>query len=120
METNTFIRKPLTVQAVQVTDDNLYDVAKWCGGDVHTANGKKHIQVNVLHPLHQKQSRAGVGDWVLKSAQGFKIYADTAFTKGFEVAGGIEKPNFDDRPTQDAPVADPAFIEPPATDPDMV
>jgi hypothetical protein len=88
MQTTTYNRKPLTVEAVQVTDENIYEVAKWCDGDVHTAlgSGKKHIQVAVLHPLHKKQTRASVGDWVLKSDQGFKIYADTAFQKGFEEA----------------------------------
>lgn len=85
MQTTTYKRKPLQVEAVQVTDENLYEVAQWCGGDVHTnPSGKKHIQVAVLHPLHQKQTRASIGDWVLKSEQGYKIYADTAFQKGFE------------------------------------
>lgn len=86
METTTYNRKPLTVEAVQVTEDNLYDVAKWSGGDVHSALGsaKKYIEIAVLHPLHKKQTRASEGDWVLKSDQGFKIYADTAFQKGFE------------------------------------
>jgi len=92
MQTVMYTRKPLTVEAVQVTDENLYEVAQWSGGDVNTNphTGKKHIQVAVLHPLHQKQSRASVGDWVLKSSQGFKIYADTAFQKGFELAGTFE------------------------------
>jgi hypothetical protein len=88
MQTSVYNRKPLQVEAIQVTDDNLYEIAKWCGGDVHThpVNSKKHIEVKVLHPLHKKQSRAAIGDWVLKSEQGFKIYADSAFRKGFEPA----------------------------------
>lgn len=84
MQTTIYSRKPLMVEAVQVTEENLYDVAKWCGGDVQTQGNKKIIFVKVLHPLHAKQSRASVTDWVLKSSQGYKIYADTAFRKGFE------------------------------------
>lgn len=85
MQTTMYTRKPLLVEAIQVTEENIYDVAAWCGGDVYTAqNKKKTIQVKVLHPLHSKQTKAQAGDWVLKSAQGYKIYADTAFQKGFE------------------------------------
>jgi hypothetical protein len=96
MQTTSYQRKPLKVEAVQVTEDNLYDVAKWCGGDVHTtlSSGKKYIEVAVLHPLHKKQTRASIGDWVLRSEQGFKIYADAAFQKGFEPAEltkGVDK-----------------------------
>lgn len=87
MQTQTYNRKPLTVEAVQVTDENLYDVAKWCGGEVrsHATPGKKFILVDVLHPLNSKQTKASPGDWVLKSDQGYKIYANSAFLKGFDL-----------------------------------
>jgi len=93
MMTQTYQRKPLTVEAVQVTEDNLYDIAKWCGGDVRTHNvtGKKFIQVDVLHPLNPKQTKATVGEWVLKSGQGFKIFSDAAFKKGWEPVGQVGK-----------------------------
>lgn len=86
MQTTLYSRKPLMVEAIQVTEANTYEVAEWCGGEVYVAvNGKKTIQVKVLHPLHSKQTKAQAGDWVLKSTQGYKIYADSAFRKGFEL-----------------------------------
>jgi hypothetical protein len=86
METTSYKRKPLVVEAVQVTVDNLYDVAKWCGGDVRTMNStkEKYIQIRVLHPNKPEHSMAFSGDWVLKSEQGYKIYKDSAFQSGFE------------------------------------
>lgn len=91
MQTTMYERKPLVVEAVRVTAENLYEVAQWCGGEIHKAlpSDQKFIEVAVLHPLHKKQTRANVGDWVLKSDQGFKIYADTAFQKGFHIAGTL-------------------------------
>lgn len=87
MDTTTYYRKPLQVEAVQVTEENILEVAKWCKGKVYEAsNGKMTLEVKVLHPLHSNQTKAQEGDWVLKSSQGFKIYADSAFKKGFEKA----------------------------------
>lgn len=87
MDTTTYYRKPLQVEAVQVTEENILEVAKWCKGKVYEAsNGKMTLEVKVLHPLHANQTKAQEGDWVLKSSQGFKIYADTAFKKGFDKA----------------------------------
>lgn len=86
METTTYSRKPLLVEAVQMTDDNALAIAQWCGGSVYVAvNGKTTIHVKVLHPLHSKQEKAQPGDWILKSTQGYKIYQDSAFKKGFEL-----------------------------------
>jgi len=91
MMTQTYQRKPLTVEAVQITEENLYEVAKWCEGDVRTHNitGKKFIQVDVLHPKDPKQTRASVGNWILKSEQGFKIFSDSAFKSGWERIGNV-------------------------------
>lgn len=86
METLVYLRKPLVVEAVKVTKDNIYDVAKWCAGDVRSSENAKVIEVNVLHPVNKEQMIANIGDWVLRSQHGFKIYNDRAFTRGFEQA----------------------------------
>lgn len=87
MQTITYVRKPLTVEAIQVTRANFYEVAAWVEGDVVTdGGGKKFIEVKVLHPARRGHSQAYVGDWLLKSEAGYKIYADTAFRKGFDPA----------------------------------
>ena len=83
MQTTSYKRKPLLVEAVQVTEENLAEVAIWAAGTVFDSV-KKHVEIDVIHPLHAKQRRASTGDWVLKSDQGFKIYADSAFKKSFE------------------------------------
>jgi hypothetical protein len=90
MEIGLYARKPLNVQAIQIDADNMEAVAAWCGGKVLSHPPKKEgqapkkfVRVDVLNPLSKKQTRAYVGDWILKSNQGFKIWSNSAFMKGF-------------------------------------
>jgi hypothetical protein len=86
--TEKFIRKPFTIDAVRVTEENLEEVAKWCGGDVTTeTRGKKevrYIKVPVTNPLNERQTKAYVGDWVLHSKSSWKSYTNRAFDDSFE------------------------------------
>lgn len=88
METETYTRKPIHVEAVQVTEENLYEVAAWCDGEViinqTSRTGERYIKVKVNNPLNVRQTKAFVGDWVLKSKHGFKCYTPKAFEKAFE------------------------------------
>ena len=100
MNTEKYIRKQFEVQAVQVTEENLESVAKWCNGTIETEGDlpgtKRFIRVNVKHPLNARQTRAYLGDWVLKAETGgFKIYNQVAFEKSFEraVVQGQVHPN---------------------------
>lgn len=91
----TYVRKTFTVEAVQVTDDNLDDIAGWTGGQV-LANAatekdpaKFFVKVPVKRPLNERQCRAYVGDWVLQARSGFKVYTQKAFEGCFERPSGI-------------------------------
>ncbi len=87
METTKYVRKPFFIDAVQVTEDNLEDVAKWASGDIRTDNeNKKYIKVRVYMPKNDRQSKAYIGDWVLYAGTGFKVYTTKAFSASFEVA----------------------------------
>lgn len=86
MQTNKYVRKVFAVNAVQVTAENLFEVAEWCGGEVKAAeDGKAYVKVKVHRPLNEKQTRAQVGDWVLESTTGFKVYTERAFANSFDV-----------------------------------
>lgn len=79
---------PFVVEAVQVSLDNMEDVAKWCGGEIvlEKRGGRliQYIKVDVKHPLTERQTRAFLEDWVLKSETGFKTYSKRAFPGRFE------------------------------------
>lgn len=99
MDLKTYDRKPFSVQAVQVTRDNLKEVAEWCGGSVEvkitpTKNGSKHedyVKVPTARPMNEKQTQAFITDWVLLSDKKFKVYTHRAFVHTFK-----ENPVYDE------------------------
>lgn len=88
--TSKFARKPFLVDAVQVTAENMEEVARWCRGAVIGAAdtpGDLFIRVKVHRPASPRQTEAHVDDWVLYAGTGFKVYNPIAFEKSFERAG---------------------------------
>lgn len=84
LDISTYLRKPFEVQAVQVTEDNIYDIAKWCSGEIMSEDGKRFIKVRVERVLNERQTRAFAGDWVLFAGKSFKVYTDKAFKTSFD------------------------------------
>jgi hypothetical protein len=97
MDTSKFARKPFYVDAIQVTKENLEEVAKWCRGKIETTdNGATFILIDVHRPLSPRQTQAFLGDWILQAGSGFKIYTPKAFEKSFEkVTGTLTKKQAD-------------------------
>ena len=88
IETSKFARKPFEVEAVQVTTDNLEEVATWCKGELTTEGDTKFIKVDVANFINERQTKAFVGDWVLYASNGYKVYTNKAFKKNFELVPG--------------------------------
>lgn len=90
VKTQKFNRKSFPVEAVQVTPENIEEVAKWCAAEIHEDGEKeghlsrKYIKVRVAYPINERQTQAYLGDWVLKSGKSFKVYTNAAFEKSFE------------------------------------
>lgn len=88
-----FLRKPFEVEAVEVTAENIEDVARWCRGQMRKSVGpagrnvQRYIKVNVKRPLNERQTMAYVGDWVVaatdQNIRGFKVYTPKAFSQSF-------------------------------------
>lgn len=92
-----YIRKPFAVDAVEVTRENIREVARWCEGRVHRHRRQdygyregydEYIKVEVRKPLNERQTRAYYGDWVLSAEHGyspsFKVYTPQAFNSSFQ------------------------------------
>ncbi len=91
IETQQFIRKPLYVDAVRITPVNFNEISTWCQGeqqyepsDDPTKPGKKYIKVRVHNPKNIRQSKAFVGDWLLYTERGYKVYTNKAFHAAFD------------------------------------
>ena len=88
IQTQTYVRKPLYVEAVQVTPENFNEIAIWCKGDIQYAEERgrafQFIAVRVTNPMNPRQCQARVGDWILTSERGYKVYTPKAFEKAFD------------------------------------
>jgi len=54
-------KRPVLVEARQLTDANGLELADWCDGSYHT--------VLIIHTL-EGDHRAEVGDWIIKGVEG--------------------------------------------------
>lgn len=90
IETQKYIRKPLYVDAVRVTAANFEEIAAWCNGEIMQeevpgkGTSKRFIKVEVQHPKNPRQTKAMVGDWLLATEKGFKVYTNKAFEFAFD------------------------------------
>lgn len=92
IDTETYIRKPLYVEAVRVTEENFDEIRAWVSGKVEKDGGKKFIRVFVKDPKVPRQSKAYVGDWILWTERGgHKVYTPKAFETSFDK---VEPPEF--------------------------
>lgn len=79
-----YIKKPLYVDAIRITRTNFDDVAAWCSGRIQNERSKKYIKIKAHNPINNRQTKAFVGDWVLRTERGFKIYSHQAFQDSFD------------------------------------
>lgn len=97
VETTKYIRKPLYVDAVQISAENLAEIADWCQGEVKDYNDnalaeqdkgniakERYVHVRVHNPKNVRQTKAFVGDWLLYTERGYKVYTQKAFKSSFE------------------------------------
>lgn len=84
LEIGRYTHVPLYVDAVQVTEENMSEAATWCEGNIATdSEGRKFIRVAVTRPNKDRQTMAYVGDWVIKTAIGLKVYTKGSFAHNF-------------------------------------
>jgi hypothetical protein len=110
VQAQRYLRKPLYVDAVRITSTNFEEIAVWCQGEIlkdeESGSGKKFIKVRVHNPKNPRQTKAFVGDWLLYTERGYKVYTSKAFHAAFDrVESNGTAPVSDPRLTGD-PVAD--------------
>lgn len=95
METQKFTAKTFPVEGVKTTIDNMYDVARWCSGEVKFDDlGGPYIAWGVAGV---NRRMAYVGDWICKQKTGFRKHQFKAVpAEDFEMY--FEKPMEDPRP----------------------
>jgi hypothetical protein len=80
MQFKNYIRKPFTVEAVEITEENMSDVAELIG-EVREKDGVTFIAINrrLVPNIH----RAYVGWFVTKLGDNFRCYSSKVFNAEF-------------------------------------
>ena len=81
MEFTTFVRKPFVVEAMEVTEDNIEEVAELIGTLRKKENGVPYIAVN--RRLVPNLYRVYIGFWVTKMGDNVRCYSKRVFTQQF-------------------------------------
>lgn len=89
MLTKVYYRLPQEVNAIQVTQDNLYSVAKWVKGIIKGTSLPKSKQcVDFYNKEKQYEVRIEIGDFVIKKEnQQFEVMNESDFNKTYKVLG---------------------------------
>lgn len=82
-----WVRNSFPVEAIQVTGENIRAVASWCEGSVGQTQSKTYpkayIDLCTVQYNKVRQTKAYVGDWILKTDEGFKHYRDESFRTAY-------------------------------------
>ena len=78
---NTFVRKPFVVEATQVDENNIEEIAKMIGELRHKDNGTPYISVD--RRLVPNLFRVYYGFWVTKLGDNIRCYSNRIFTQQF-------------------------------------
>ena len=81
-EAQLFTKKPVTVEAVQLTQANADDVAQWCGGRIVYTH-RVAFEIPTLEGVMEAQE----GDWIIRGVQGeFYPCKPDIFAQSYELA----------------------------------
>lgn len=93
LRTTRATRKPFYVDAVRVTAGNMPAIAEWCDGVLLATTPeeglKRYVKIKVDGAKNERQTRAYIGDWVLKANSGFKVYTHKSYLNGFNEVGDL-------------------------------
>ncbi|MET0786257.1 MAG: hypothetical protein ABWY25_06085 [Paenisporosarcina sp.] len=89
VELTTFVRKPFTVEAVEITEENINELAEFIGTVRTKDNGSPYIQVD--RRLVPNVFRVYPGFWMTKMGDNIRCYSKRIFKEQFvETTSDIE------------------------------
>ena len=79
-------KRPVVIEAVQLSEDNMEYVARWCGGrEAFSYEGRRVVNIPTLEGTMIGQ----IGDWIIKGISGeFYPCKNDIFEKTYEIESG--------------------------------
>jgi len=88
LQFSPFVRKPFEIEAVQITEENIEDVAKFVGELKFKDDGAPFIVVD--RRLVPNIWRVFPGYWMTKMGDNIRCYSEKIFTEQFEPKNSTE------------------------------
>lgn len=109
MEFSNYIRKPFSIKALEVTEDNFEEVAALVGKDIQmTSKGDRYIVVN--RRIIPNGFKIFLGWWVTVMDDNIRCYPPKSFNAQFEPIGdGVNA--FDIEPQPDVNISSEPIFE---------
>lgn len=80
-----FKKKPVIIEAMQLTVNNFNDVLRWCGGVSHTPEKLNDVAIDI--ETLEGVMRAHIGDWIIEGVNGeFYPCKNDVFWQSYEEA----------------------------------
>lgn len=89
MITERYERLPQEVNAIEVTEENLYSIAKWVKGVIKNTELKKSLQIiDFYNKEKQCEIRIQIGHFVIKKEnQQFEVMSEKEFNETYRRIG---------------------------------
>lgn len=81
MEFTQFLRKPFVIEAIEVTKENIEDIAEFVGTLQHKEDGTPYIAVN--RRMVPNVFRVYPGFWMTKMGENIRCYSKKVFVQQF-------------------------------------
>lgn len=91
MEFTKFKRRPFEIEAVQITEENISELAEMTG-ELVPANGPDDPHIKINKRIVPNVHRAYVGWWVTQMDDNIRCYAPKIFEEQFEPMNAQELP----------------------------
>lgn len=83
-----YVSLPTKIEAMQITLDNLDEVARWCRGYVRGESIRFAKPKPLRKPNADNSHYAICGDYVVKTVHGFTVIKSAVFEKKYRRCGG--------------------------------
>lgn len=65
-----FRKKPVVIEAREVTWEDLPHIAEWCKGWIDADEDREDADQYLLIPTMEGEMRANLGDWIIRGVKG--------------------------------------------------
>jgi hypothetical protein len=82
-----FRKKPVVIEARELTMESAAEVMKWCGSTKHWSRPPMRAVTGIIVPTLEGQHEAAFGDWIIKGVKGeFYPCKPDIFTATYDAA----------------------------------